>query len=161
MKAKKILFLDFDDVLNTSRTLERGELFEFANVQALNKILGGTDARIVVTSMWRIGASSQELEELLIGAGGQVVGRVIGTTPCLEDSPRGEEIQAWLQEFPLPVSDFAILDNRSDMEPCMTHLVQTDPQSGLVAELVPEVLGLLEKSGRIFDNPQNGNIIPI
>lgn len=139
----KILFLDFDDVLNTAETLERGELFARRNVQALNAIMARTDAKIVVTSMWRLGATPDELEELLVGAGVDASGRVVGSTPCLEDCPRGAEILAWLQDCPQPVRTYAILDNRGDMGICTCRLVRTDPREGLVPAQVDHVVSLL------------------
>lgn len=140
MKAAKILFLDFDDVLNTAETLARGELFEPLNVEALNAIVDRTDAGIVVTSMWRLGASANELEELLVEAGVHATGRVIGLTPCLIDRPRGAEIMAWLDQAQVLVEGFVILDNRSDMEAFTPYLVKTDPACGLVSEQAEEVV---------------------
>lgn len=146
MKAAKILFLDFDDVLNTQETLARGELFEPLNVEALNAIVDRTDAEIVVTSMWRLGASASELEELLVDAGVHVAGRVLGTTPCLVDRPRGAEIMAWLEQAQVVVEGFVILDNRSDMEVFTPYLVRTDPSSGLLSKQAEEVVSRLAAS---------------
>lgn len=141
--AAEVLFLDFDDVLNTSETLSNGELFAPANVTALNAVLDRTDAKIVVTSMWRLGATVAELEELLVEAGVRASGRVIGSTPCLADVPRGAEIMAWLERPPVPVRVFVILDNRNDMGPYRPHLVQTDPRCGLALSQVDEIVSRL------------------
>ncbi len=140
----KILFLDFDDVLNTATTLERGELFDRPNVEVLNTVVDRTGAAIVVTSMWRIGASVEELEEMLVTAGVHARGRVVGATPCLEDGPRGEEISAWLQQATLPVAQFVILDDRSDMGALAERLVRTNPQYGLVGSQVDEIVARLQ-----------------
>lgn len=141
--AAEVLFLDFDDVLNTAETLTNGELFAAANVTALNAVLDRTDVKIVVTSMWRLGATLAELEALLVDAGVHAAGRVIGSTPCLADVPRGVEIMAWLEQTPMPVRVFVILDNRNDMGPYRPHLVQTDPRCGLVLSQVDEIIGRL------------------
>jgi hypothetical protein len=143
METKKILFLDFDDVLNTAETLERGELFESANVDVLNKVVDRTDAGIVVTSMWRVGATVEELEDLLVSAGVHATGRVVGSTPCLEEETRGTEIRAWLKQAAVPISRFVILDNRNDMGSFRNCLVQTDPKCGLVLGQVEEIVGRL------------------
>jgi hypothetical protein len=140
----KILFLDFDDVLNTAATLARGELFESANIEVLNAVIDRTDAAIVVTSMWRLGASPEELEELLVTSGVHAQGRVVGTTPCLADRSRGAEISAWLQQASVPVGTFVILDDRNDMEIWTERLVQTDPQCGLVRSQVDEIVARLQ-----------------
>jgi hypothetical protein len=142
--GKKILFLDFDDVLNTAATLARGELFESANIDVLNAVIDLTDADIVVTSMWRIGASPEELEELLVTAGVHAKGRIVGSTPCLADRSRGAEISAWLQQASVPVATFVILDDRNDMEFLAERLVQTDPQCGLVRSQVDEIVARLQ-----------------
>jgi hypothetical protein len=143
--GSKILFLDFDDVLNTAATLERGELFESANVDVLNAVVDRTNAVIVVTSMWRLGATVPELEELLVDAGVHATGRVVGATPCLVDQPRVAEIAAWLKQTRHPVKQFVILDNLCDMGHFEACLVQTDPQCGLVWGQVEEIVRRLER----------------
>jgi hypothetical protein len=144
----RILFLDFDDVLNTAATLARGELFERANVEVLNAVIDRTDAAIVVTSMWRIGARLDELETLLVTAGVHAQGRVVGVTPCLEERSRGAEISAWLRQSPLPIGTFVILDDRSDMDIWAERLVQTDPHCGLVRSQVDEIVDRLQGKNR-------------
>jgi hypothetical protein len=143
MESVKIIFLDFDDVLNTAKTLARGELFETAKVGILNDILDRTDAKIVVTSNWRLAVTLDELETMLVEAGGHAAGRVAGATPWIEDLSRGAEINAWLEKAPVRVSEFVILDNRTDMETYSPRLVRTDPRFGLVPGQVADVIGLL------------------
>jgi len=140
---RKVLFLDFDDVLNTAKTLDRGEMFERANLDALNLIIDNVDVDIVITSVWRLAATIKELEEILVQAGVNASGRVIGSTPWLQDRSRGEEIMAWLRTSPVPVSRFAILDDRCDMEACCVNLVRTDPLCGLLPTQAEEIVTLL------------------
>jgi hypothetical protein len=142
--GRRVLFLDFDDVLNTATTLARGELFEGTNIDALNAVIDQTDVAIVVTSTWRLGATGEELEELLVNAGVHTRGRVVGATPFLNDRTRGAEISAWLQQSPQPVESFVILDDRSDMDFLQERLVQTDPQYGLVSDQVEEIVARLQ-----------------
>ncbi len=146
MKSRKILFLDFDHVLNTSETLEKGILFAKKNVDALNAILDNIEVYIVVTSMWRIAATVEELEELLVQAGVHAVGRVLGATPCMEDCPRGAEIMTWLEQSQQSTDEYVILDNREDMDQIISHLVQTDPRYGLIQEQVDEIVSLFSFS---------------
>ncbi len=96
--AVSVIFLDIDDVLNTLSTRQRGELFDPVNVRALNAILDATTAGIVVSSTWRLSASTGEWEEILKGAGIHATGRVLGRTPWLEGAPRGAEIAYWLEQ---------------------------------------------------------------
>lgn len=143
----KVVFLDFDDVLNTAATLARGELFESANIEVLNAVVDRTDAAIVITSTWRLGATVEELEELLVNAGVHASGRVVGSTPCLIDLPRGAEIAAWLQQATAPISRFVILDNLHEMGALNECLVPTDPRCGLVGAQVEEIVSRLETGG--------------
>lgn len=143
MQASTILFLDFDDVLNTHENLARGELFDPDKVQVLNHIADMIDFEIVVTSTWRLGATAEELEELLVTAGLHANGRVVGITPYLEGETRGAEIMAWLQQPPKPVSNYAILDDRDDMAPLKSRLLQTTPGKGLCEEHIGELVEML------------------
>ncbi len=143
MRFSSVLFLDFDDVLNTSQTLESGRLFERENIDALNHLLDQTDLGIVITSMWRIGATQEELEELLLENGAHVGRRVIGRTPYLEGESRGSEIRAWISDFGKPVEEMVILDNRDDMDEYTGRLVRTSPSCGLHHSKAMEALSLL------------------
>jgi hypothetical protein len=143
MENAKIIFLDFDDVLNTAKSLERGVLFDTSKIRILNDILDRTDAKIVITSSWRLAATAEELERMLVEAGGHATGRVTGVTPWMEDFSRGMEILEWLKNAPMRVSEFVILDNRTDMESFSRRLVRTDPRFGLVPGHVDDVIGLL------------------
>ena len=56
MKSCKIVFLDFDGVLNSEQSVrELGTRYRFApnNVAALNEVLRQTDAFLVISSSWR------------------------------------------------------------------------------------------------------------
>jgi len=143
MQASTILFLDFDDVLNTHESLARGELFDPDKVQVLNCISDMIEFKIVVTSTWRLGATAEELEELLVTAGLHADGRVVGITPHLEGETRGAEIMAWLRQFPKLVSKFAILDDRDDMAPYKSRLLQTMPGKGLCEEHIGRLVEML------------------
>jgi len=131
----KVIFLDIDDVLNTRPTRERGELFDAMNVKALNAVLDRTTAMIVVTSAWRLCTTSTEWEEILTGAGIHASGRVLGVTPWIEGISRGAEIAYWLENALCEVVAYAILDDRDDMAPCKSHLLQTSPDHGLTRML--------------------------
>jgi HAD domain in Swiss Army Knife RNA repair proteins len=141
--AVSVIFLDIDDVLNTLSTRQRGELFDPVNVRALNAILDATTAGIVVSSTWRLSASTGEWEEILKGAGIHATGRVLGRTPWLEGAPRGAEIAYWLEQALVEVTCYAILDNRDDMMPCQEHLLQTSPEYGLTDDLARESISRL------------------
>ena len=174
MISRKLLFLDFDGVLNSHDWFKRRltwvswvpdgtrELRENRdicpdNMVQLNKLVEATGAEVVVSSTWRIGRTLEELRDILQRNGFQ--GTVIGMTPKLSDkregnryvaTQRGDEIQAWMdancQQQDIA---FVILDDDSDMVHLKGHLVKTSMfQVGLCAHHVSEaILKLGEKCG--------------
>lgn len=125
----KIVLLDFDGVLNDSnwlRSLEERSwigMIDPSKVELLNQIIKETEAKIVVSSSWRIQNSTEQLQDMLDRCGFN--GEVIGCTPAkLSNCFRGNEIQWWLNKHP-EVEKFVILDDESDMLHLKDHLVQT------------------------------------
>lgn len=138
----KIIFLDFDGVIVTlesmfSRRFE-GKLKEggishdplsYLAVHFLNDIIEETGAKVVVSSVWRMGNTEQELQNILNKAGFK--GEVIGRTP-IRHIERGLEIQEWMDNHAdLNIESFVILDDDSDMKHLMKYLVNTDSEFGL------------------------------
>jgi len=142
----KIVFLDFDGVLNSEKFFSK-RMVEIKNgdydplcqidpeaVKRLSKIVDATGAKIVVSSVWRYSHKLVELREILGHFGFK--GQIIGATPRSHESRyRGEEIDAWLSENGSdrgdPVGRFVILDDDADMEPYMDRLIQTSWKIGL------------------------------
>ena len=103
MAKKKIIFLDFDGVMDTSfmkisLTKERpalsdeyGLLFDEECVESLKKIIDATNADIVVTSSWKLDMNLEKLQEMWKRR--KLPGNVIDVTPNLIGS-RSEEISA-------------------------------------------------------------------
>lgn len=104
----KIIFLDFDGVMDTARyelTLRisgrpsvdaYGTIFDPECVWNLRQIIDKTDAKIVVSSSWKDLLSFDELLDMWEKRG--LPGEVIGTTPyTLECRNRGDEIDLWLK----------------------------------------------------------------
>lgn len=120
----KVIFLDFDGVLNsenwyrrrfkeidTEDILGKYPFYEFdpLSIVELNRIIEQTEAKVVVSSSWRIGKSVEDLQKMLDVVG--FIGKVIDTTPHFfakgtdaNDNkigytiPRGCEIDWWLKE---------------------------------------------------------------
>ena len=156
-----VVFLDFDGVINTlmiykepikaRRLLQKdGYYFDLcypqdkrvSNTQAvlwLEKLCKEFNADIVITSTWR---KDYELAcECLYNSGLSKTIRVIDKTPWL-DGYRGAEIDAWLKEHPCPA--FVILDDDTDMEPYMDHLVKTDFDTGITVMIYERAKQLLQ-----------------
>ena len=145
----KILFLDFDGVLNSERSANQtGNRYKFAkdSIAALNMVLQLTEARIVVTSSWRESWTLIENAAFLENAG-IVKGRVVGKTAVLENKERGSDIDSWLRSAPYAIKSFAILDDRDDMATHKHRLVRIDPKIGLTMELANRVIDLLSENG--------------
>lgn len=161
----KIIFLDVDGVLNSEKHYrKRGEpdyrwedeppypLSEFDSeaVALLNRIIKETDAKIVVSSTWRIGRSVDELKELFKNVG--VEGEIIDKTKILRERRgyervvRGTEIRRWIEEFEdESFENYIIIDDDGDMLPSQKkdHFVKTSFWFGLTEEDVEKAVSIL------------------
>ena len=157
------LFLDIDGVLNTGRysnylvenglceTDADGNLFDPEAVKNLQTIIEETDAKIIITSTWRLDGDMQALWR-----NRNLAGEVIGVTPTIEKEraigkitiwygQRGMEIEAWLQDNATFPFKYAILDDEDDYLPHQSeHLILTDPMTGITEDVAEKVISLLE-----------------
>lgn len=151
-----IVFLDIDGVLNTlmidtkpfesSGQISRdGFYYELcfpedkrvSNRQAvmwLNKLCKETNAKIVISSTWRMGINGFKLtKEALRNTGLLEEIEIIGQTEILNQydfNIRGREIENYLDNHP-EINRYVILDDDNDMLPNqINHLVQTDTDYG-------------------------------
>lgn len=157
----KVIFLDIDGVLNSEqfiralyRKFKKGGLHrEFCPICASNLLTIMTDvpdAKIVVSSSWRIGNTLEELQTYLFEGADIPKDRVIDVTPSFGSGPRGLEIQAWLNLHP-EVMKFIILDDSSDMEHLMPRLVHTSWRRGLMIEEAELAVKMLEPTSACDD----------
>jgi hypothetical protein len=147
----KAIFLDIDGVLNNLESLRfpRTKVncsrpsFSAAHpscIQALNRIIKFTDARIVVSSTWR-GIGLEVLFEVFHQWG--ITGMTIGYTPLWDRSfERGDEIANWLSKHP-EVESFVILDDGDDMGHLKHRLVQTNFEIGLTEADADRAIAIL------------------
>lgn len=145
-----VIFLDIDGVLNNTPWMSKSGFgtLDPANVLMLDRLVQLTDAVLVISSDWRCYHSYKALCRNLCDQG--VPNRFLGITPVLEAEsgnrgilPRGLEIDTWLQTNRW-MGSFVILDDRSDMEPHMDRLVQTDHNRGLVETDVQKAVTILQ-----------------
>lgn len=160
MLTRKIIFLDFDGVLNTESYFqmlmqqgvpthdEFGVLFDPNSMEKLAEIINLTKAQIVVSSSWRyMGVSElQRMWQLR-----KLPGKIVGITPLnlLDEElltidldnldsftpeclvARGSEIQAWLDNH-TGIANYLILDDLTDILPSQKkHFVQINPIKGI------------------------------
>ena len=176
----KILFLDFDGVLNhrgwfenKRARAEEDDRREFCprSIEALNTITAA-GAKVVISSSWRLMHELPYLKRLLRDEG--VNAEVIGKTPNLWNStsdggtivtaePRGHEILAWIEganadakrrgASGTPVEGVVILDDDTDMACMAPWHVKTEFDEGLRSSHVAKALELLNQP---FTLPDHG-----
>lgn len=151
MDGIRVIFLDVDGVLNSYSTTRRtsgGYRFVGSRkLKNLKRIVTKTGARVVLSSDWRydrddpgVNKDYLELRRELFRYGIEFY----GFTPELPGAHRGAEIEQWLSEHP-EVSNFVILDDRTDIEPNKDHWVQTTMSRGLGAEETAMAIDILTK----------------
>ena len=131
----KVIFLDVDGVLNCNSTRERidGIYFvEDSKIEILKEIIECTDAKVVLSSTWRLGWARMQHElnyhdkhfEMLRDKLQEHGIQLLDRTPISNSGYRGEEIDEWLRCH-TEVESFVILDDNSDMKPHLGRLVKT------------------------------------
>jgi len=142
----KVLFLDVDGVLNNRATIiEKGMLGLCDNMlELLSQIIEKTDAKIVLSSTWRLyPQSTNELKIKLYQKELKIFDKTIEILREKLSLPikRKEEINEWLERN--EVDNFAILDDDSDAE-IKGHFFQTNFEIGLTKEIADEVINHLK-----------------
>lgn len=151
----KVIFLDFDGVLNNEPFLRKSTgSFAPENIAALNALLRAVpDAMLVISSTWRRGRTAGSLAARL-EAEGMLAGRVWSVTPDLDrpvagsklylGTPRGAEIRAWLDEH--TIESHVILDDDDDMDGTdPSRFVQTTMLHGLTLEDAKRAMEILNR----------------
>ncbi len=143
----KVVFLDIDGVLNSvdwmiksAGTFDNNQI-DPDTVVRLNQITDTTGAKIVVSSVWRVLPTFDQLQRMLKAYG--ITAEVIDATPENVASGEGSrelEILAWLSSN--EVDQFLIIDDEG-MDKLKAHHVKTDTQSGLLDLHVPHAIAIL------------------
>ncbi|MBQ0084071.1 MAG: hypothetical protein KBS52_04825 [Clostridiales bacterium] len=153
----KILFLDFDGVVNSGAYRENFELYE-ANpiepqkLELIKRIADETSAKIVLTSTWRKfwredGPQDNEKGILIERLFGDCGLKVCSKTPELDFFCRDKEVKAWLESNP-EAEAYCVLDDLSEFfeEPSVKeHLVLTNSETGITEEDVSKAIGILNE----------------
>lgn len=136
----KIIFLDIDGVLNSKETAQRhrGVIgIDPYLVAIFNRIIFATNAKIVLSSTWRLGKETRnEIRKQVMD--------FIDVTPRMplrggaEMKERGKEVRAWLKDHP-DVEKYAILDDDSDFFDYQP-LFKTTWEKGLTEEIAKKVI---------------------
>jgi len=137
----KIIFLDIDGVLNTPKLLKKFG-FDFIDdilVALVARIVRETEAKIVLSSTWRIEEKNRQLVQEALAAHDL---EIFDSTPILKPETkmwveRREEIQVWLNNN--PVSKFAIIDDLDEAR-IEGSFFKTDENFGITAKIADEII---------------------
>lgn len=152
----KVIFLDFDGVLNTPAHCSKPDYYkdpcDTPHVEVLNEVIARTGAKVVISSVWRMDGMEKCIDHLTRkGFKGQVIG-VTTSHPKTGDT-RGHEIQEWLDmqqttanalggeaKQRQTVEKFVIIDDDSDMTGVEKWHVHITNNTGLMHSHVPQIL---------------------
>lgn len=139
----RIVFLDFDGVLNSRALVERSPaphapgpgLLAADAVARVERLCVGARAAIVISSTWRLTFALPALQDML-RARGLTTTPILGVTPMIPHKKgRGQEIQLWLDTAPRAreraVEGMVILDDEPDMLHLTPWLVQSSFETGV------------------------------
>ena len=172
----KIIFLDFDGVLNTEHYQnylmyqgkpwrdEYGALFDPKCVRWLKRIIDETEADIVIESSWKV-LGLEAMQRMWTGR--QLPGRVIDVTDShvsdkwlldadLDDIDpamghcKGAEIASWLSEHTDGNVRYVIIDDEAvwlkSQIPCF---ILTNPYDGITRDIADRAIALLNHDSQI------------
>lgn len=138
----KIIFLDINGVLDSHRTMYASNYDDEANeelkldpiaIGLIDKLCQVTEAKIVVSSVWRMGRTCGDFKKIFKHYGFDLP--VFEMTPILTGKPRGAEVQAWIDMWESdglePIESYVILDDDGDFTQYQP-LVQTKHQDGFL-----------------------------
>lgn len=172
MNHSKIIFLDFDGVLNTEyhqRLLQyegktwqdcHGALFDSEAVRQLKRIVDTTHADIVIESSWKY-LGLEAMQEMWKDR--QLPGRVIDITPSIVSDDillstdlditnpamlhcKGAEIASYLYDNSKQDVPYVIIDDEYVvLESQLPHFILINPYDGLTEELAMRAIEILNR----------------
>ena len=161
---KKFIFLDVDGVMavlyKDHEHMADGCAFECFALRNLEAICDAhPDAKIVISSTWRLGKTVEKLRSIFANRGFRYPERIVDKTPWLfysDDSgkkhscPRGVEIEHWLDvnlAYDEPKA-YVILDDDGDMLYWQRfNFLLLDTRKGLTADAAKGAIEILEEDG--------------
>lgn len=133
--------VSFKDDLNHKTRDKYGQLFDPRCVCWLTYIIKSTDAKIVISSSWRLNGLSSMIDMWSFRG---LEGDIIGVTECLNEGIRGDEIQRYIDDN--GIKNYCIIDDDNDMlDSQLDNYVQTDGTYGLSLKTANKVIDILNK----------------
>ena len=151
----KIIFLDFDGVLNTEHYQdllqyqsspwqdEYGAFFDPKAVKQLKRIIDATEVDIVVESSWKyLGLDAmKELWEVR-----NLPGTIIDITSSLLGKNKGVEIASWLSKYAKQDIRYVIIDDEYViLDSQLPHFILTNPYEGITEEQANRAISMLNE----------------
>lgn len=148
----RILFLDFDGVLNSLRWFEArqnrglrtaGRLDHDA-VELVDELVERLGLQVVISSAWRHDANDAKmrLHPILRRHGFAGPFHRDPVTPYLPQQARGVEIQKWMTKHRIEPWQILILDDSADMVHLSERLVRTQFEDGLQRRHIEQAVEL-------------------
>lgn len=148
----KIIFLDFDGVISTYEERWR---FDMKKLELLKEIVDKTDAKIVVSSSWKLGFT--EVDDFIKCFYNKPRNKDLNNVTIFDwfansihditdnKGPwRGYEIQRWIDKHNEEIESYVILDDDSDFnDNQLFNFVQTDGYEGITSREVKLCIKIL------------------
>lgn len=148
----KIIFLDFDGVISTYEERWR---FDMKKLELLKEIVDKTDAKIVVSSSWKLGFT--EVDDFIKCFYNKPRNKDLKNVTIFDwfansiyditdnKGPwRGYEIQRWIDKHNEEIESYVILDDDSDFnDNQLFNFVQTDGYEGITSREVKLCIKIL------------------
>ena len=151
-----IIFLDIDGVLNselfyrslkTKRNKSRlSKNLDTNAIKLLNELCEDINAKVVISSVWRLNKSIEHLQFVLNDSGATF--EIIGKTKSISEARnRGVEVKRWLDDhFADKIYNYVILDDDSDfLLEQREHYFKVDQYCGLTPTITYKVKLFLNK----------------
>lgn len=143
----KVIFLDVDGVLNSQLQFDRNAPISTIAVSHLKEIVDATNAKIVLSSTWRIGWNREgenRYKEILVKTLADFGLEIMDITPIRNDRERGLEINDWMSCK--DIESYVILDDDDSKDITPYHPnnhVQTFGFYGLCRKHVKQSIKIL------------------
>lgn len=171
----KVIFLDFDGVLNTDTFIDEQKLcgalsnsiasFMYRRAEELDpkalarlfQIVHATDAKIVLVTTWKEWHSIADISTMMIEAGYLGVPPIIDATHRFDNKKlrqvnrpilsRGEQVDQWLNETTESIEGYLIIDDSVDYSAYQKHkhMIMTDADLGLEEKHIKEAIEILSQ----------------
>lgn len=144
MEPFDVIFLDVDGVLNTHADPDK--FVDAQKIALLKRIVDETNAKIVLSSSWKIGEGFELIKAVLFSHKLEIY----DVTPTRFTSTRNQEINQYFLEHKRNIRKFVILDDLSHAAKNVPKnrqngFFKTDPFVGLTEEIANKVIAYLKE----------------